>query len=183
MLATGGAQAHSLESQSNSGASVPQWAAKRLDYLPSDRALVSRSAAPGLEYVVVLPNKWAQKQSLRVCFVGGNDMLRARILLIASVWIDKTNLPLDAGGPNGRTCGNLDASEIRIGFNEPGYWSYIGNDSLSEELVSNGLTSMNFQGFDVNPPGVTPWGFITNTRVRLGAATRNTTGLSCTLTT
>lgn len=39
-----------------------------------------------------------------------------------------------------------------IGFQEPGYWSYIGSDSLSTELLFNNLVSMNFEGYDNNPP-------------------------------
>src|SRR5215471_17169034 len=120
MCLVGGAHGHSLESQAKGGTPAPQWATKRLAYLPIDHALVSRSATPGLEYVVVLPNKWAQKQVLHVCFVGGDDVLRARILKIASTWIEKTNLSLDTGSPNGRTCSTQDSSEIRIGFSEPG---------------------------------------------------------------
>ena len=158
LIATAGtttvASAHYL-GDTDSSQPAAKWAASRLDFMPIDRVPSPRTAAPGLvgaEYVIVLPNKWAQTQKLRVCFVGGSDALRAKILGIADIWIAHTNLKLDAGGPNGRSCAANDSSEIRIGFSEPGYWSYIGHDSISPYLISHNLTSMNFAGFDSSPP-------------------------------
>ena len=153
---TVGASAHLLGEAETSGASpVRQWAPQRLAYMPLDRVPQPRAApiaVPALEYVIVLPNKWAQTQQLNVCFIGGSDALRAKILQVASTWIAHTNLTIASGGPNGRTCADKDASEVRIGFSEPGYWSYIGHDSVNPQLVSNNLASMNFEGFDTNPP-------------------------------
>ncbi len=101
---------------------------------------------------MVLPNRWAQRQDIHVCFVGGSDALRSKILQIASIWMDHTNLTLVAGQGSDRSCRDHDKSEIRIGFAEPGNWSYFGNDSLADELVSKNLVSMNFGDFDKNPP-------------------------------
>lgn len=145
---------HMLERVPSSGPPA-QWNPARLAYLPVDRVPRPPSTFihPGLEYVVVLPNRWAQTQDIHVCFVGGSDQLRAKILGISSAWMTHANLKLISGGPSGVNCStDHDKSEIRIGFQEPGYWSYIGNDSLSTELVSNNLVSMNFEGYDKNPP-------------------------------
>lgn len=131
------------------------WATKRADFMPIDRIKPSpppRKGHPGLEYLVVLPNKWAETQELRVCFYGGTDELRKKILNIAKTWIDHTNLRLSANSLAGLTCRNKDDSEIRIGFDEPGHWSYIGNDSINEYLISNNLSSLNLSKFDKNPP-------------------------------
>jgi hypothetical protein len=147
--------AHVLEEAAPTSDRNPQWSPDRLAFMPIDHIPTMAApplGVPGLEYVVVLPNKWAQLQVIHLCFVGGSDALRARIINIGSVWISHTNLQLESAGPNGKSCGDRDSSEIRIGFVEPGDWSYIGNDSIDPQLVSKNLVSMNFQGFDKNPP-------------------------------
>ncbi|MDG4882001.1 hypothetical protein [Mesorhizobium sp. WSM4884] len=148
----GSAQAHSLEI--GASGSEAKWDPARLNYLPLDRVPHPSlgTGHDGLEYVVVLPNRWAQTQVLHVCFVGGAPDLRKKIVSIAEIWIQHTNLSLAGGSENGPDCAAHDKSEIRIGFAEPGYWSYIGNDSLTQDLIDNSLVSMNFEGFDKNPP-------------------------------
>jgi hypothetical protein len=81
-------------------------------------------------------------------------MLRQRIIAAAQPWFQEGNIKLDAGtGQIPRTCSaQQDVSEIRIGFDEPGDWSYIGNDSISSDLVSNNLSSLNLADFDKSPP-------------------------------
>jgi hypothetical protein len=131
----------------------PAWNPARLNYMPIDRSpapvLTSSKAelpiAP--QYIVVLPNRWAVGQTLRICFVGGTDEIRKKITDISSAWLNFANLHLSLPA-SGQDCQTQDASEIRIGFKEPGYWSYVGTDSLNSSLVSNSLVSMNFQGFD-----------------------------------
>ena len=135
----------------NHGQQQLKWNPARLNFMPVDR--IPKTPETGnrmVEYVVVLPNKWAQTQTINVCFVGGSEDLRRKILKVAQTWIDQSNLKLAT--PSDLTCKDKDRSEVRIGFAEPGYWSYIGHDSLQDELVSNNLVSMNFGGFDVNPP-------------------------------
>jgi hypothetical protein len=145
--------AHFLE-RSISNGPLAQWNPDRLSYLPIDRVPRPPSSFvhPGLEYVVVLPNRWAQTQNIHVCFVGGSDVLRSKIIQISNTWFTHSNLKLAPGSQSGITCADHDKSEVRIGFAEPGYWSYIGNDSLEDRLVSKNLVSMNFEGFDKNPP-------------------------------
>jgi hypothetical protein len=148
---------HELEPGAPANASQPaaKWNPDRLTYMPVDRVPQSSISSPslsGLEYIVVLPNRWAQGQDIHVCFQGGSGELRAKILQLASTWINLTNLHLVAGGPSGVTCADKDKSHVRIGFSEPGYWSYIGHDSIADALVSKNLPSMNFEGFDTYPP-------------------------------
>ena len=130
------------------------WAAARAGHMPTDRAAVARPPGlpPVLEYVVVLPNRWAVNQQVHVCFYGGDGALHKRILDAASAWFQHVNLHLVTGSPSGVPCKSHDTSEIRIGFNEPGYWSYIGTDGLGQYLIQNDLSSMNFGGFDVSAP-------------------------------
>ena len=141
--------AHELEMSS----ATQTWSDQRLAYMPMDRGVkpITPSSAPAPFYVIVLPNRWANTQTVHVCFYGGSDELRNRILTVAKLWIVHTNLKL-GNGLNGANCVAHDKSEVRIGFNEPGLWSYIGNDSISDYLISNSLSSMNFSGFDKTPP-------------------------------
>ena len=118
------------------------------DPAPSSVRPTGHSLAPA--FIVVLPNRWAVGQTLHVCFYGGSPAIRARILKTAATWLSSANLKFDTGGTSGQSCApSGDKSEVRIGFNEPGYWSYIGNDSMSADLV--GKSSVNFQGFDTAP--------------------------------
>lgn len=146
---SGAARAHDVDTQSSSA----KWNPDRLSFMPVDRVPRPAVGAPDrmTEYVVVLPNKWAQTQTLHVCFVGGSVNLRQKILNVAAAWVDHTNLKLLPASPD-LNCKDKDQSEVRIGFAEPGYWSYIGHDSIRDELVSKNLVSMNFEGFDTNPP-------------------------------
>lgn len=139
------------------GAGNYKWLDGRGSYPPIDRNVaVNPTADPNAPihpfFVVVLPNRWAPTAKLRICFTGGSDGIRARILQVAEQWLHYANLTFVTNGPNGQTCKDKDPSEIRIGFSEPGYWSYIGTDSISPQLIDNNLPSMNFQGYDTAPP-------------------------------
>ena len=142
------ASSHDL-SESPSGHWNSQRSRMPVDPTPSTVRPPGADRAPA--YIVVLPNRWAVGQELHVCFVGGGAQIRAKILGVAQEWLRYANLKFVTGGSQGQSCGINDKSEIRIGFGEPGYWSYIGNDSLSSDLTDKGLTSMNFQGFDQAP--------------------------------
>jgi len=103
-----------------------------------------------LEYVVVLPNRWAIGQDVRVCFYGGDAALRKRILDVVKPWFDAANLRLVPGSSvvpaNSKTRARFESAFAS------GILSYIGTDSVRSELVTQDLPSMNFQGFDVAPP-------------------------------
>lgn len=154
LLSASNAECHSLDSQGGGGQAT--WSPQRLAYMPIDRvaAAVLRPSMPGSQYapqfVVVLPNRWAVGQRLRICFYGGSDAVRTRILNAAKQWLNYANLTFVTDGPAGRSCNRTDdSSEIRIGFSEPGYWSYIGTDSLEARLRNQ--ATINFEGFDTAP--------------------------------
>jgi hypothetical protein len=129
-----------------------KWAPKRLAYMPYDHPVKLPANIILPQYVVGLPNRWAIGQDIHICFVGGSDELRTRIIDIATQWFKHANLHFVTGTPSGKTCETNDPSEIRVGFTEPGYWSYVGTDSKNPNLVSNSLSSLNLQGFDTAPP-------------------------------
>src|SRR4051794_36422424 len=80
---TGVVLAHDIGSKSS--LTRAQWNPDRLSFMPVDRVpKLSGSANDRMtEYVVVLPNKWAQTQTIHVCFVGGSVVLREKILKMA----------------------------------------------------------------------------------------------------
>jgi len=141
------AVSHELESSGPA-----KWDPKRLSYMPIDHAV---KPPPGVflpQFVVGLQNRWAVGQDIHVCFVGGSDELRSQILEIADQWFQHANLKIVKGSASGQSCSTNDHSEIRVGFAEPGYWSYIGTDALNQVLISNNLVSLNLAEFDKSPP-------------------------------
>jgi len=148
-----GGSTHEL---SGGGDGSYKWRPERAAHMPVDPLLKISPANSDLPdhlyYVIVLPNRWPNGSTIRACFYAGGNELRQRIVAAAQVWFSEANLKLDAGVPNPRTCADKDRSNIRISFDEPGFWSYIGNDSVGMDLISNNLSSLNLQGFDASPP-------------------------------
>lgn len=92
-----------------------------------------------------------QIQSVKICFFGGSDQLRARIIRVAARWqAVASGLALDFGGPSGRLCDPQRQYHIRIGYRYAGYWSLVGQDSYL--LANQNEQSLNLQYFDVAPP-------------------------------
>jgi hypothetical protein len=93
---------------------------------------------------------------LRVCFMGGNKATNAKVAEIASRWANDAGmgLKLDFGkkgspracDPNGRE------SQIRISYNQPGYWSQLGQNSVV--YTAQEEPSLNLQEFDTVDPSV-----------------------------
>jgi hypothetical protein len=88
-------------------------------------------------------------EKIKVCFFGGSKQLRAKIADVASQWVEANNsIKLDFGKSKNRSCktnGSGPEMQIRIGFSDPGYWSYVGVESVVYR--SQAQSSMNFEGF------------------------------------
>jgi hypothetical protein len=93
--------------------------------------------------------RWENGRTLRVCFYNGNPIVVALIRATAIEWNIYSGIALDFG-QDGRWLNCLDPKagfpEIRIGFSERGYWSYIGSDS--ERYGGDRAPSMNFDSFN-----------------------------------
>lgn len=98
---------------------------------------------------------------LRVCFMGGTDAANARVAQIASMWTAdaSTSLKLDFGKPSKpRRCdpSAQRESQIRVSYDQPGYWSVLGQVSvvyLTQQEASlnlEGLGEASLEAFD-NP--------------------------------
>ena len=89
---------------------------------------------------------------LTVSFKGGSTELHRRIAEVASEWTQHANIHFDFGYNEDtgeyRTWVAGDTSSIRVGFQDPGYWSFVGTDSLDPEICAPGEITLNLEGFD-----------------------------------
>lgn len=98
--------------------------------------------------------RWAPGSTVLVAFRGGTPQLHKAIADQAALWTRVAHINLDFGLDKKKStyrAWTTDDKEriahIRIGFSEPGYWSYVGTDSVASFATPNS-PSMNFEGFD-----------------------------------
>lgn len=93
--------------------------------------------------------KWENGRQLRVCFFSGNPVVTHLVRTIASEWNAYSGVTFDFG-EEGRWYNCLDPRsgfpQIRVGFSERGYWSYVGSDS--ERYGGERAPSMNLERFN-----------------------------------
>lgn len=87
---------------------------------------------------------------LRVCFMGGTDAVNARVAEIGGLWTANasTSLKLDFGKPSKpRRCdpSAQRESQIRVSYDQPGYWSVLGQ--VSVVFLTQQEASLNLSGF------------------------------------
>lgn len=97
---------------------------------------------------------WNQNSTVTVSFRGGAKALHKKLAMVMSEWTEQGNLKLDFGLDNTtgeyRQWSPTDTafkSNIRIGFDQNGYWSLVGRDSSDPSLIGPGEASMNLEGF------------------------------------
>jgi hypothetical protein len=132
---------------------VPQAYLKRVSDF--EKALLSEDSSDQARSVYFKGKLWAPSyRLLKVCFFGGSKALRAKIADVASEWMEANNsIKLDFGKTKNRTCkkdGKGPEMQIRVAFTDPGYWSYVGVESVV--FRAQGESSMNLQGFADGPP-------------------------------
>ncbi len=77
---------------------------------------------------------WNYSQTLKVFFFGGENKRNQRVLDYASTWSKHCSIKFQATS-------KIEESQIRIDFQEPSSWSYIGTDALG---VSKDKPTVNF---------------------------------------
>ncbi|MEQ1744864.1 MAG: M12 family metallopeptidase [Saprospiraceae bacterium] len=98
-----------------------------LDYV--ETSLGAEDRATGLK------NKfWTPGQTLRVRFLSGSTALQTKVMGYAKQWESFANIKFVQVASG--------TSEIRIGFDNAGHWSYVGKDNLS---ISQSQKTMNLQ--------------------------------------
>lgn len=93
---------------------------------------------------------------LNISFKGGDSDLHNKIAGVASTWTKYGNISFDFG--YNETTGSFrqwtedDTSHIRVGFDQPGYWSLVGVDSTDTAIALPGEITLNLSGFDEDLP-------------------------------
>jgi hypothetical protein len=91
--------------------------------------------------------------TITVAFLGGSPELRQKIADTLKAWTDAADIKLDFGSVSPGAFREWSSSDtaykadIRVGFDQEGYWSLVGTDSIKPSLVNANEASMNFQGF------------------------------------
>jgi hypothetical protein len=128
----------------------------------------SSSANPAGEFFVVEDLlRWIPGQTVRVAFLGGDAGLHRDIAEATRQISEACNIRLDFGFNQStgefRTWSTDDqeyAAEIRVSFDEDGYFSLVGTDSISSNIGSADETvggrphqrSLNLEGFHIQRP-------------------------------
>ncbi|WP_198153939.1 zinc metalloprotease [Catenuloplanes japonicus] len=101
-----------------------------------------RQATAGLEFLAQDLSRWAPGTVLRVAFLNGETEAHARIADATRQITDVCGVTLDFGldpatGAYRRwtTDDTTHAAEIRVSFDQGGYWSLVGTDSTDPTLV------------------------------------------------
>ncbi|HXB57591.1 MAG TPA: hypothetical protein VN461_22705 [Vicinamibacteria bacterium] len=117
------------------------------------------TSQPTFEFVFRQLGRWKQGQTLRVAFRGGDTALRKDIADATADWTSHGNVKLDFGWDTGvgrhREWSPSDAdytADIRVSFDQEGYWSLVGPDSIDRSMAKPGEASLNLQGFDSGRP-------------------------------
>jgi hypothetical protein len=122
------------------------------------RALPPTIGGHAPRFVVNITKRWQTAQTVRVAFKGGTPALHGQIEEATKDWTNVANLQLDFGKkPDGsyRTWSASDmtfAAEVRISFDQTGYYSLVGTDGTNPAVTRPSEESMNFQGFDQQLP-------------------------------
>jgi hypothetical protein len=131
------------------GAGLPKEHVKRL--IAAQKAmndLDSSDQAKGMYSTLV---QWPPSYPrLRVCFFGGSQAVRAAVAQVGNEWIrSDMGIRFDFGKKGKlRDCDPNDGKEdqIRISFDQPGYWSHLGQNSIL--YAKQEEPSMNLEGFE-----------------------------------
>jgi hypothetical protein len=141
---------------------LPVLAAERpfLDGMPAEQfnkiralqdALASVSDEETARGVYMASTVWPPSyRKLKVCFFGGTEEARKLIAEKAMEWMrPDMGITLDFGKSGIRSCKKDSKVEmhIRIGFEQRGYWSALGHDSVVTGFFPQDTNSMNLNGF------------------------------------
>lgn len=121
-------------------------------------AVAKKRGVSLVEAVVETAARWNRGQTLNIAFRGGTEALRKEIADVAMEWTKFGNIKFnfkDLSTGKHREWNPSDTAfkhDIRIGFDQPGYWSLIGKDSCDPKITKPGQASMNFERFDEQRP-------------------------------
>jgi len=130
--------------------------------LNEHRKAIARVAPPPslpvLESVIIKANRWKPGDTITCAFSGGSNALRDRVAAAANAWGETgANIKFSFKDEHGkyREWRHTDlsyAADVRIGFDQEGYWSLVGAQSIDASIIGAHESSMNFSGFAQNLP-------------------------------
>lgn len=127
----------------------PDYLIKRIKAEEASR--FKRKPTKKMELVMEDLKLW-QVGVLKVSFKGGDAVLHKAIADAAAEWSKYANIVFDFGYDSKknvyRTWHAQDFSPIRVGFDESGYWSWVGTQSVDKAFCKPGEISLNLEGFD-----------------------------------
>lgn len=136
------------------GEAVP---AERVNRMAAHVEFLKSLKPPGgmqVQSIINRSKRWAPGKTVTVAFRGGTTELHRQIEAAASIWSTAANLGLDFGwDPEARAYrswspnDSAPVADVRIGFDQTGYWSCVGADSLDGVCAKANESSMNFGGF------------------------------------
>lgn len=157
--------------------SMPAEIARRVAEQRAQEHQAAAKLATVVSNYAITNRRWETGSTVLVAFNGGTSDLHAAIARVAGEWSKYANVKLDFGldASTGkyRSWTPQDASyaaHIRIGFDQPGYYSALGTDSVNQNPFGPGVQSMNFRGFDVRWPATMPAGWERVVRHEFGHA-------------
>lgn len=113
---------------------------------------------PEVEAVVTIGKLW-RHSPITVAFRGGDKQLQGKIADAATEWTKHGSFKFDFGHDEARDTyrqwslqDDDFAADIRISFDDRGYYSLVGTDSRDPAIVRPQEASMNFDGFNVTLP-------------------------------
>lgn len=122
---------------------------------------------PGFDFFVDDLQAWSPGQTVKVAFLGGTSALHKDIADATTEITANSNIFLDFGlnsatGEYRRwsTSDAAHAAEIRVSFDQPGFFSLVGRDSSNPSVGAPGQAvggranqrSLNLAGFDITRP-------------------------------
>lgn len=118
-----------------------------------------RSPTLSPQFIITLTKRWHPAQTLKVAFRGGDTSLHQEIAAAVTEWTQFANLKFDFGVDPGtgkyRIWSISDVNftaDIRVSFDQRGYYSLVGNDSTNRAVTRPGEESLNLEGFDQEKP-------------------------------
>ena len=115
--------------------------------------------AMGVQSVIAISKILDSRRVITVAFKGGSTELRQQIADAVNDWTSGTSLRIDFGNSAStssfREWSTSDAAykaDIRISFDQAGYWSLVGTDGTNPSIAKAKQASMNFSRFDQNLP-------------------------------
>lgn len=146
---------------------LPDEVTATMEVRDKQMAALTQDNSTGLEFFVDKLQRWEPGQTVRVAFMGGTPVLHKEIAEATNQITDACNIKLDFGfnatTNTYRTWTTNDtqyAAEIRVSFDQKGYFSLLGTDSINSQIGTQaggvggrpGQRSLNLGGFAISKP-------------------------------